>query len=85
MLQYIRETLEGFSIRFSYNKMEGEVYGDRVIQNYKFDQKYYLSKKFYGLLSTLSFPANNYNKLLITAKKSIEDAKKLIIIEVADT
>lgn len=85
MLQFIRETLEGFSIRFSYNKMEGEVYGDRVIQNYKFDQKYYLSKKFYGLLSTLSFPANNYNKLLTTAKKSIEDTKKLIIIEVADT
>ena len=85
MLQYIRETLEGFSIRFSYNIAEGELYGDRVIENYKFDQNYYLSKNFYGLLSTLSFPANNYNNLLIAAKESIEDAKKLIIIEVADT
>jgi len=84
-LQYVRETLEKFNIRFTYNMSEGEVYGDRVIQNYKFDQKYYSSKEFYGLLSTLSYPANNYNRLLITAKKSIEGAKKLIIIEISDT
>tara|TARA_B110000495_G_scaffold201720_1_gene219838 strand:- start:13080 stop:13778 length:699 start_codon:yes stop_codon:yes gene_type:complete len=84
-LQYVRETLEKFNIRFTYNISEGEVYGDRVIQNYKFDQKYYSSKEFYGLLSTLSYPANNYNRLLITAKKSIEGAKKLIIIEISDT
>ena len=74
-LQYVRETLEKFNIRFTYNISEGEVYGDRVIQNYKFDQKYYSSKEFYGLLSTLSYPA----------KKSIEGAKKLIIIEISDT
>ena len=56
MLQYIRETLEGFSIRFSYNKMEGELYGDRVIQNYKFDQNYYLSKKFLWAFIDIEFP-----------------------------
>jgi hypothetical protein len=33
----------------------------------------------------LSYPANNYNRLLITAIKSIEGAKKLIIIEISDT
>lgn len=81
-IQYIRETLEGFAIRFSYNIDEGDVYGDRVLYKYDFNKEYYMSDKFYGHLSTLSYPANNYRRLLVTAKKSIEDIKTLIQKEI---
>ena len=81
--EYIRETLEEFSIRFSYDINEGEVYGDRVLYRYDFNNEYYMSDKFYGHLSTLSYPANNYRRLLITAKKSIEDIKSLILREIS--
>ena len=82
--EYIRETLEEFSIRFSYDINEGEVYGDRVLYRYDFNNEYYMSDKFYGHLSTLSYPANNYRRLLITAKKSIEDIKSLIFREISE-
>ena len=81
--EYIRETFEEFSIRFSYDINEGEVYGDRVLYRYDFNNEYYMSDKFYGHLSTLSYPANNYRRLLITAKKSIEDIKSLILREIS--
>ena len=81
--EYVRETLEEFSIRFSYDINEGEVYGDRVLYRYDFNNEYYMSNKFYGYLSTLSYPANNYRRLLITAKKSIEDIKSLILREIS--
>jgi hypothetical protein len=81
--EYVRETLEEFSIRFSYDINEGEVYGDRVLYRYDFNNEYYMSNKFYGHLSTLSYPANNYRRLLITAKKSIEDIKSLILREIS--
>ena len=81
--EYVRETLEEFSIRFSYDINEGEVYGDRVLYRYDFNNEYYMSDKFYGHLSTLSYPANNYRRLLITAKKSIEDIKSLILREIS--
>ena len=81
--EYIRETLEEFSIRFSYDINEGEVYGDRVLYRYDFNNEYYMSDIFYGHLSTLSYPANNYRRLLITAKKSIEDIKSLILREIS--
>ena len=81
--EYIRETLEEFSIRFSYDINEGEVYGDRVLYRHDFNNEYYMSDKFYGHLSTLSYPANNYRRLLITAKKSIEDIKSLILREIS--
>ncbi len=83
--QYIREALEGFAIRFSYNLDEGDVYGDRVLYKYDFNKEYYLSDKFYGHLSTLSYPANNYRRLLITAKTSIEDIKTLIQKEISES
>ena len=82
--EYIRETLEEFSIRFSYDINEGEVYGDRVLYRYDFNNEYYMSDKFYGHLSTLSYPANNYRRLLKTAKKSIEDIKSLIFREISE-
>jgi len=82
--QYIRESLEGFAIRFSYNLDEGDVYGDRVLYKYDFNKEYYMSNNFYGHLSTLSYPANNYRRLLKTAKKSIEDIKSLILKEVSE-
>ena len=44
-----------------------------------------MSDKFYGHLSTLSYPANNYRRLLITAKKSIEDIKTLIQKEISES
>ena len=82
--QYIRESLEGFAIRFSYNLDEGDVYGDRVLYKYDFNKEYYMSNNFYGHLSTLSYPANNYRRLLKTAKKSIEDIKSLILREISE-
>ena len=82
--QYIRETLEAFAIRFSYNLDKGDVYGDRVLYKYNFNKEYYLSDKFYGHLSTLS-TANNYSRLLVTAKKSIEDIKTLIQKEISES
>jgi hypothetical protein len=82
---YIRETLEGFAIRFNYNIDEGDVYGDRVLYKYDFNKEYYMSDKFYGHLSTLSYPANNYRRLLVTAKKSIEDIKTLIQKEISES
>lgn len=83
--QYIRESLEGFAIRFSYDLDEGNVYGDRVLYKYDFNREYYMSDKFYGHLSTLSYPANNYRRLLKTAKKSIEDIKILIKKEISES
>ena len=41
---YLKETYKEFGIRFEYEIDQGDVYGDRVLLNYDFNEQYYLSK-----------------------------------------
>ena len=75
------EILKKFRIRFSYNSFDGEFYGSRSVNTFYFNNNYYLSNDFYGLLSQAQNYSNMYMRLLNDIKKSYETAKSLSIEE----
>ena len=74
--------LKKFRVRFSYNSFDGEFYGSRSLNTFVFDNDYYLSNDFYGLMSQAQYYANMYMRLLNDIKKSYSTAKSLSIEEI---
>ena len=74
--------LKKFRVRFSYNSFDGEFYGSRSLNTFIFDNDYYLSNDFYGLMSQAQYYANMYMRLLNDIKKSYSTAKSLSIEEI---
>lgn len=63
-IQVRGEPYKMFRIRFDYNLLDGEFYGKRKLISYDFDQEYYKSKSFYGLLSQAKLYSNMYKRQL---------------------
>ncbi len=69
--------LSKFRIRFEYNLLEGEFYGRRKLTSYNFDESYYLSNEFYGLLSQAKTYSNMYKRQLSDIKALYGESKLL--------
>lgn len=53
-----------FRIRFDYNLLEGDFYGSPSLTNFNFDNEFYNSDEFYGILSQAKLYSNMYKRLL---------------------
>tara|TARA_B100001769_G_scaffold190340_1_gene151199 strand:+ start:866 stop:1570 length:705 start_codon:yes stop_codon:yes gene_type:complete len=53
-----------FRIRFDYNLLEGKFYGTRTLNSFRFNQDFYFSDDFYGVLSQAKLYSNMYKRLL---------------------
>ena len=63
-----------FKIRFDYNLLDGEFYGKRTLTSFKFDNEFYLSNEFYGLLSQAKIYSNMYKRQLNDILKSYKES-----------
>ena len=73
-LIFRNEINKNFRIRFSYNSFDGEFYGTRTLTNSNFNEKYYFSNSFYGLISQSQQYVNMYMRQL----KDIEENYKTV-------
>ena len=73
-IDFRRELNSNFRIRFSYNSFDGQFYGSRILNNSNFNNQYYLSNSFYGLMSQAQQYVNMYSRLL----RDIEESYKTV-------
>ena len=78
-IKFRGEPYNRFRIRFDYNLLEGEFYGTRKLTSYDFDESYYKSNSFYGLLSQAKLYSNMYKRQLNDILDSYE--KTLLLIK----
>ena len=81
-IRFRNDLLVQFRISFNYNSYDGAFYGSRTVNQYKFNQSYYMSNDFYGLLSQAKFYGNLYTRLLKDIEKSYLAALSLAKNEV---
>ena len=74
-LDFRKIPYEMFRIRFDYDMLNGEFYGSRRLTNFTFDRNFYMSDKFYGLLSQAKLYSNMYKRLL----RDIQESYKMAI------
>ena len=77
-IRFRGEPYNRYRIRFDYNLLEGEFYGTRKLTSYDFDESYYKSNSFYGLLSQAKLYSNMYKRQLNDILDSYE--KTLLLI-----
>jgi hypothetical protein len=78
-IKFRGEPYNRFRIRFDYNLLDGEFYGTRKLTSYDFDESYYKSNSFYGLLSQAKLYSNMYKRQLNDILDSYE--KTLLLIK----
>jgi hypothetical protein len=77
-IKFRGEPYNRFRIRFDYNLLDGEFYGTRKLTSYDFNESYYKSNSFYGLLSQSKLYSNMYKRQLNDILDSYE--KTLLLI-----
>jgi hypothetical protein len=81
-LTFRADPYDKFRIRFDYNLLEGAFYGKRKLTSYNFNDSYYESNSFYGLLSQAKLYANMYRRQLSDILVSYEETVLLCRQEV---
>ena len=81
-IRFRNEILDEFRVSFNYNSYDGAFYGSRTVNRYKFNQPYYMSNAFYGLLSQANLYGNMYTRQLKDIEKSYLTALSLAKNEV---
>ena len=76
-IRFRNEILDEFRVSFNYNSYDGAFYGSRTVNQYKFNQPYYMSNAFYGLLSQANLYGNMYTRQLKDIEKSYITALSL--------
>ena len=76
-IRFRNEILDEFRVSFNYNSYDGAFYGSRTVNRYKFNQPYYVSNAFYGLLSQANLYGNMYTRQLKDIEKSYITALSL--------
>ncbi len=76
-IDFRKEINQNFRIRFSYNSFDGEYYGSRTLTNSKFNENYYLSNSFYGIISQAQQYSNMYMRQLKDIEVNYETAYSL--------
>ena len=59
-----RTILENFRVRFNYDLLDGEFYGNRSVKVFEFNKSCYESNDFYGILSQAKLYSNMYQRQL---------------------
>ena len=77
-LEFRRNPYTHFRIRFDYNLLKGEFYGKRQLTKFEFNEDYYLSNEFYGLLSQAKLYSNMYKRQLSDILKTYQQTQLLI-------
>jgi hypothetical protein len=76
-IRFRNEILDEFRVSFNYNSYDGAFYGSRTVNQYKFNQPYYMSNAFYGLLSQANLYGNMYTRQLKDIEQSYLTALSL--------
>ncbi len=76
-LNFRNVLLQEFRVRFNYNSYDGEFYGTRSLDNFKFNSNYYFSNSFYGLISQAKLYLNMYTRQLKDIEKEYESSLEL--------
>ena len=84
-IQYRKGPFSNFRIRFDYNLMAGEFYGKRKLVKFQFNNDYYFSDEFYGLLSQAKLYSNMYRRQLNDFLKTYNKTKTLIKFELDES
>ena len=75
---------KNFRINSEYNYKEGQIYGRPVVKSFIFDEKFYYSNEFYGLLSEAKQNGNDYLRLLDDISENYKQAKIYAQYEIED-
>lgn len=62
-----------FRIRFDYNLLDGDFYGSPSLTSFKFNNEFYMSDEFYGILSQAKLYSNMYKRLLNDVLNSYQE------------
>ena len=74
-IDFLNQIYSKFRIDIDQNNMEGEIYGIKQLTNYQFNEEYYYSDDFFGLLTRAEIYVNNYSRLINDISKNLEQAK----------
>jgi len=74
-IKFSEKIHKNFRINSEYNYKEGQIYGRPVVKSFIFDEKFYYSNEFYGLLSEAKQNGNDYLRLLDDISENYKQAK----------
>ena len=74
-IEYQNNIYSKFRIDTEYNSLDGEYYGKQVLRDFQFDQEFYYSNEFYGLLSRAKQWGNMYIRLLNDIEENYKQAR----------
>lgn len=81
-IEFENKIFKNFRIDFKNNNLEGYIYGKTTVENYDFNQKFYYSNEFFGLLSRAKQWGYQYTRLLNDIKKNYNQAKIYALNEI---
>ena len=74
-IRFNEKIYKNFRINTEYNYREGEIYGRPIVKKSIFDEKFYFSNEFYGLLSEGKQNGNDYLRLLDDISQNYKQAR----------
>ena len=74
-IKFNEKSYNNFRINSEYNYQDGEIYGKPVVKSYIFNENYYYSNEFYGLLAEGKVNGNNYLRLIDNIKENYIQAR----------
>ena len=83
-IKFSEKIHKNFRINSEYNYKEGQIYGRPVVKSFIFDEKFYYSNEFYGLLSEAKQNGNDYLRLLDDISENYKQAKIYAQYEIED-
>ncbi|MDG2342648.1 MAG: hypothetical protein ACJZ0Y_01715 [Cytophagales bacterium] len=83
-IKFNERVYNNFRLNTEYNYREGEIYGRPIVKSYTFNEKYYFSNEFYGLLSEGKQNGNDYIRLLDDISENYKQARIYAQYEIKD-
>ena len=74
-IKFSESIYNNFRVNSEYNYKEGEIYGKPVVKSFSFNENYYYSNEFYGLLAEGKVNGNNYLRLIDNIRENYVQAK----------
>lgn len=83
-VDFFNQVYSKFRINIDQNNLEGEIYGVKQLTNYNFNEEYYFSDEFFGLLTRAEIYVNNYSRLISDISNNLYQAKIYAEYEIND-
>ncbi len=74
-IKFSESIYNNFRVNSEYNYKEGEIYGKPVVKSFSFNENYYYSNEFYGMLAEGKVNGNNYLRLIDNIRENYVQAK----------